>query len=286
MAYKQISWVDSTGAEFPLNSNNDIYILNGLKGFAMPPMAYADDEIPLMSGTRFKSIKASARELDIPMRIMSSTNAAFVTRIRQLLSTFNPLVTGGKIRVTSADGSKREINCRYVSGLDFDEGNGGDNWQKAIAVFRAFDTYWYDVNQTVLSFSAGSPVTFFPFPFKLSPSSVLSNISINNIGDVETYPVWVISGPCNSITIANATTGEKLSLNVTLQPTEYVTIDTRQGKKTIIKSDGTNLFNTLSDDSSLWAFKKGVNSVQADLANSTAATSVQLIYLNKYLGAW
>jgi hypothetical protein len=286
MAYKQISWIDAEGTEFALNKSNDIFLLNGLKGFTMPPVSFSEDEVPLIAGTRLKSIKFAAREMDVPFKIMCRDNISLINRVRQMLGIFNPLNADGKIRVTAIDGGVREINCRYIDGLNFDEGNGGDTWQVAIGVFRAFDPYWSDVTPVTQNFSTGSQVTFFPFPFRLSPSSILADFTVNNTGDVETLPVWTINGPCNSISITNSTTNEKIFLDIALNLTESIIIDTTKDKKTITKSDGTNVFGLLSDDSSLFPLQKGQNSIQVELANSSTDSSVTLSYRNKYLGAW
>jgi hypothetical protein len=253
----------------------------------MPPISFVEDEVPLSPGSRLRTVKVGAREFDLSILIDGTSEADVRNKTRNLLRIFNPLNGDGKIRIVSADGSQREINCRYSSGLQISEKEGSKigNIQTVVLVFRAFDPFWYDTATQVQKFITGQPATFFPFfPLRLSSSTVFADISINNDGDVETWPEWIITGPGSGIIIRNLTTGEVSNLNTTLQIGETITIDTRPGKKTVKKNDGTNLFAMLSDDSSLWSLQPGTNNIRIEVSNATVDSSVQLSYRNRYWG--
>jgi hypothetical protein len=200
----------------------------------------------------------------------------------------NPMKNEGKLKSVSADGSQRELNCLYTSGLEGneDKDNQGFWWKKIILVFRAFDPFWYDSSSIVQTFKINeNPGLFFPIlPLRLASSTVFADITIDNTGDVETYPEWIVQGPGESIVLTNLSTGETTSLDLSLEAGETVTIDTSPNAKTVTKSDGSNLFYTLSDDSSLWALQEGNNSIQIQMANATADSSIQLTYKNRYWG--
>jgi hypothetical protein len=279
-------WIDANGAEYSINDNH--LIITGPEGRFMPPISFVEEEVPFLAGTRLRSVKVGAREFDLSIYVDGISESDVRNKTRNLLRMFNPLNGDGKIKVLAADGSQREIQCRYSSGLGISEKDGAKvgNMQAVTLVFRAFDPYWYDSSTVVQTFKINeNPGTFFPIlPLRLASSTVFADITIDNDGDVETFPEWIITGPGESIVLSNLSTGETTSLDVTLEAGESITINTSPYTKTVTKSDGTNLFYTLSDDSSLWALQEGNNSIQIQMANATADSSIQLTYKNRYWG--
>jgi phage-related protein len=294
MTKEIISWIDSNGVEHLFTSGENFDILNGVKGFYMPPIEVVEDEAPFQSGSRVRNVKIKPREIDVPMKIQSTDEIRLLNVLRKLLRIVNPLKGDGKFRVLAVDGSQRELTCRYLSGFEMEENDQtkGKTWMKAIGVFKAFDPYWYDTATKVQTFKINeSPGLFFPIlPLRLASSTVFADISIDNTGDIETWPEWIIAGPGENVKIKNMTTGEIIFLDhpdAKLESGETITINTSPNppnEKTITKNDGTNLFYTLSDESSLWALQDGDNSIQIEMANATTESSIQLTYKNRYWG--
>jgi hypothetical protein len=276
--------MDPTGRETLLSGTNNVEVVIGPSGRFMPPIEYVEQTVPFQPGSKLKQLNVKSREIDLPIEIMGISTSDLRAQTRNLLAVFNPLLGDGQLKCIAEDGSQRYINCRYSGGLDFAE--TGLTWQRANVVFKAFDPYWYDNSSIVQTFKINeSPGLFFPIlPLRLASSTVFANITINNQGDVETYPEWIITGPGENIVISNLSTGETMNLTVTLDVGETITIDTSLYNKTVTKSDGSNLFYSLSDDSSLWALQQGNNSIQIEMANATSDSSIQLTYRNRYWG--
>ncbi|MCP3738821.1 phage distal tail protein [Rossellomorea sp. BNER] len=279
----KISWFDANGTEHVFNT--DIKVLDGMNGHFMPPISFVEEQVPFHEGSKLRQVRVEPRDVDIPVYIEYKNEIELRQKMRKTLRIFNPLKADGKLKVFAPDGSQRELFCRYSTGLegreDVDE--KGFYWQKIILVFHAFDPFWYDTVTKVETFTTGQPATFFPFfPLRLSASSVFADATIDNTGDVESYPEWIIKGAGENIVLRNLTTGQLLQLNTSLQVGESITIDTRPNKQTIRKSDGTNLFYTISDESSLWSLEAGLNNIRIEMGNSTADSSVQLSYKNRY----
>lgn len=284
---KKLTWVNSDGVEFPFNEENNVRILKGPRGFYMPPISYMDEEVPFQSGSRLRNVKVNTREMDLPIKIQCKTPVELTIKLRETLRFFNPLKADGKLVSIKDDKSQREIKCRYVGGFEMDEsaGVGGDTWQKAIGVFRAFDPFWYDTSTNVKEFKTGEPATFFPFfPLRLSSSAVFADTTVDNTGDVETWPEWIIKGPGENVVLRNLTTGEITTIETSIGVGETLTIDTRPFHKTVKKNNQWNMFHTLTDDSSLWALQEGKNSIRIEMSNATEASSIQLSYRNRYWG--
>ncbi|WP_035430856.1 phage distal tail protein [Bacillus sp. UNC322MFChir4.1] len=283
MANEVIVWIDAYGMEHILTNQADIAISIGPSGRYMPPIEHIEDEVPFQAGSILREIKVKAREMDFPVEINGKTQMDIRNKLRELLRIFNPLKGDGKIKSISPDGSQREIVCRYKGGLEIKE--SGRIWERFVLVLKAFDPFWYDTTTNVQTFSPGQPATFFPFlPLRLTSSSVFADVTINNLGDVETWPEWIVKGPGENIVLRNMTTGEITHLETSLEVGESLIINTMPYVKTVIKNDGTNLYSTLTDDSSLWALQDGQNSIRIEMSNTTNGSSVQLSYRNRYWG--
>lgn len=280
-----ISWIDANGTEHRFET--DMKVLSGMNGRWMPPISFVEEKTPNQHGSQLRQVNVEARPVDVPIWIKAKNEIGLRQKMREITRMLNPLKGDGKLMVIAPDESRREITCRYNSGFEGqeDRDNKGVWFQKAILVFKAFDPFWYDAQTIVETFTTGEPATFFPFlPLRLASSSVFADTTIDNVGDVETYPEWIIQGPGENIVLRNLTTGEVTNISYSLGLGESITIDTKPFHKTVMKNDGSNLFYTLSDESSLWALAEGKNSIRLEMADSTEQSSIQLSYKNRYWG--
>lgn len=280
-----ISWIDPTGAEHILSGSDGVEVLKGPEGRFMPPVSFIEEDVPYQSGSRLRQVKVKAREVDLPIEITGINEIEIRNKLRNFLRIFNPTKGDGILKATTSDGIQRELKCRYSGGLEISE--SGMTWERFVLVLKAFDPYWYDTATNVQTFTTGQPATFFPmFPLRLSSSSVFADISIDNTGDVETWPEWIITGPGEYVVLRNLTTGEFTELETSIGIGETITIETKPGKagKSVRKNDGTNLYGTQTEGSSLWALLDGKNNIRIEMANTTAESSVQLSYRNRYWG--
>src|SRR5690242_5428056 len=64
---------------------------------------------------------------------------------------------------------------------------------------------------------------------------------VQNSGDTDTYPVVRVTGPCSNITIIHADSGRILQLpTLTLGVGQWVDLDTRPGRVSVIRDDGSS----------------------------------------------
>ncbi|AND39550.1 phage distal tail protein [Cytobacillus oceanisediminis] len=283
----KLYWIDANGTDHLLSFGRNFNVLNGVNGRFMPPVSIVEDEVPFHVGTRKRNVKIGPRDVDIPLLIHAQSEIELRNIVRNTLKMINPFKEG-KLKSVAEDGSQRELNCQYAGGMEGSENrdNKGFWWQKAILVFHAFDPFWYDTATQVKTFTSGEPVPFFPlFPLRLNSSNVFADTTIDNQGDVDTFPEWIIKGPGENIVLRNLTSGESMILNVSLGIGESITINTKPFHKSVTKNNGTNLFYTLSDESSLWALQEGKNAIRLELSGATEESSIQLSYRNRYWGA-
>lgn len=281
--FDKLSWIDANGTEHPFT--NELVVLQGKQGFHMPPISHVDEMVPFHAGTRRRDTIINARDIDVPLLIKADSPINLRQKVRECLRMFNPL-HDGRIKVIAPDGTQRELNCRYASGLEGNESKDskGMYWQTVLLVFRAFDPFWYDSSTIVQTFKLNeSPGSFFPiFPLRLASSTVFADVTIENSGDVETWPEWIIQGPGQEIYLRNLTTGEVTRINAAAGAGETIIVNTKPFYKTVTKGN-TNLFYTL-EDSSLWSLQQGSNTIRIEMTNATAESSIQLSYKNRYWG--
>lgn len=288
MATESVVWIDPDGAQTPLriglNSQQ-----GDMVGRFMPPVQHTDDQLPFTDGSVHRQTVFNERQFGLPINVLGTSQTDLRTKVRALVHAMNPKRGSGVIRVTSPLGDVRDIDCRYVSGLDLNENvdKGGRNGQSAIVTFKANDPFWHDTGDTVQSWQIVTVPTFFPiFPLRLTSSSIVVADIVVNSGDTEMWPIWTITGPgggAGGISLINVTTGQMLAFETTLLGLgEFITIDTKL--KTVTLNDGTNLFGDLDPLSVLWPFVEGSNTINLVLNSATPGTSLlSASYRQRYL---
>lgn len=274
-----ITWIDADGTSTVLTTFLPV------SGRHMPPIAFEEEGVPEQPGLRLRAVRHREREFVIGVLFREGSDAELREAIRDLVAKMDPTRGDGIIRVTAPGGDQREIVCRYAAGLELDEQPAWRS-QKAPVVFKAHDPYWRATSDTQQPFELGDTATFFPFfPLRLTSSEIFADATVTNLGDVDAWPVWTITGPGSAITLRNLTTGKQLTLSVTLGAGESVVIDTRPGAKTVVRDDGTNEFPELSSASSLWPLQRGANGVRVEMTSATTDSLVLLAWRPRYLGA-
>ena len=256
----------------------------GTAGRWAPPVTYSEDAVAGLDGTRLRHIRMQPREVAVPLLLQGDYQAG----MRTWMARFDPRRGDGKLR----DG-ERELVCRYVGGAE-QAADSVPSVRRFVAVFRAFDPLWRDVDPTVelvdiaaQSFLSADDTAPW-FPWQLVSSSAVGGFTVDNNGDDDTWPVWTVQGPgAGLLRLVNDTTGEHIEIaDVALAAGEQLHIDTRPGAKTVTGPDGSSLWPDLSDDSILWPIVRGSQTVTVELEGAEAGSSnVRLEYRRRWLTA-
>ena len=128
---------------------------------------------------------------------------------------------------------------------------------------KAEDPTIYGPQNTGTANIGGSSTGFgFPLRFPLGFGGVLSNngtISINNSGNKPADATFVIYGPITNPAIYNSTTGQKVTFNITLGATDYLTVNLMN--KTVILNGTTNRRGTMLGTSTWFLLQPGINAI-------------------------
>ncbi len=291
MTTAEIYWIDPAGRKTDLTGQPDLQVLLGMEGHGMPPVELVEDTIPQQPGARLAEVQIKPRPFKLPLRVIGAIEYAVIRRYGDLVRAFWPKRGWGRIGIVApGGGTARELTCRHAGGMELVEGDPFVGYVlEATALFRAFDPYWYDTAEQTLSYKQGDtraewfPGLIYP-PLSLASSSIFATPVVDNPGDDDAWPRWTITGPANQVVLANITTGQDLRLAVTLGTGESLTIDTRLGRKSARRNDGSNCYP--QDGSALWALQPGPNDLQIQIGGATADTVVQLAFAPPYLLPW
>jgi len=222
------------------------------------------------------------RALDLPFLFKAADEATLLANIEIILDV---LTEGeGTLRVTRKDGTVRELQrCYYVGGLGE---KGYVKATEAVLSFDGLDPYWYDPTAVIVDFVSGggdAPTLFFPVPpLNLLPSAIFQSKTAPNPGK-ESWPVWTVTGPGNTISLINQTSGRTFIYSGTLTAADTLVIDTRPLYKTV-RLNGVNAWaNVPKASADLWPLAGGDNAILVTMGNSTVHTLVEFNYNPRYV---
>lgn len=220
------------------------------------------------------------RALDLPFLFKGSDETTLLTNVRSVLAVLS--AGEGILRVTRTATVRELRRCYYRAGL------GEKGWLRAaeaVLSFDALDPYWYDPTTVEVDFTTQETPEgyFFPIlPVSLVPSSVLQRQVVNNPG-VQTWPIWTITGPGDTISITNETSGRQFLYSGELTIDDTLEIDCRPLYKTV-RLNGVNAWSNVPKEfADLWPLEAGDNTVLVTMANATADTLATLAYLPRYI---
>lgn len=287
-ASESLTWIDVDGNQFPLDDTSTYFAEGPLPpvGQYGLPLSIVGYQVPLMPGQVEQWIQIAPNDIRFPLSIFGSNPVAMDTNIRALSEAMRPTRGVGILQHTANDGAIRQLFCRETSRFR-DVALRSPTRVQVGLIFSAADPFWYDANWTVLTFVPGGVVSFFQtpfFPVHLSAGGLSSAFTIQNNGQAETWPVWMITGPGTNPQLRNTTTGETLTLNITLTSGQILTVDTRPGIINVTREDGSNQWAIVQDTSTIWPLIVGPNVISLNMTGTTNESQLQLQYKQRYEG--
>lgn len=268
MAVESLTWVTAAGVEVAWPTQ----LLRGMSGRGLPPIEVVTRQVPQRAGTVRVSARHLERRVKVPL-LLDGDVLTHRTLLRTWANNLDALDGVGKLRFGLVDGGQREIEASVVGGLELSEDTA---WMTLADVeFACHDPYFRDTADSSQSAAQGTTSgLFFPLPpLYLAASEIAAEMVVDNTGDVETWPVIAVTGPATGVTVRNATTGKVLALSGTVGAGEVVTLDSRPGRKTVLRQDGLNLYPSLT--SRQWfALGEGQTRIRLEATLTTAATLI------------
>lgn len=115
-----------------------------------------------------------------------------------------------------------------------------------------------NVRQSILQGGTSIPSDV-PMSLVLNESDITEIIKvIVNEGNVDTDPIFTITGPGNGFIVTNVSTGSEFILAEELEDGESIVVDI--GKRTVIKNGNENVYDSFSGD--FWTLRAGENQLR------------------------
>lgn len=274
-----------------------IFMQPGATGLDMPPYALFSDEAPNLDGSIFRSARAAAREVMIPVYLFGVDRQSVNQLKRQLFQALNPARGYCVLTFTEGHGRSRVLNCYYKGGMEGSEdtSTAGFTWSRYGLTFTAMDPWFYSERAQTKRWDFGDGEPFLSttatfFPTKIS-SGVMGGdgkgLTINNPGDIEAWPVWSLRGPIKSFSLTSPY-GETVQASPPADGSDLIpsgrtlTIDTRPGKKTVRDNLGNNYWSKLGTNPQFWSIEPGETSADISVVTGAGKAAVTLSFYPRY----
>lgn len=272
-----------------------ILIQPGATGLDMPPFALFSDDSPNLDGSIYRSARASAREIMIPVYLYGIDRPTVNAIKRKLFQALNPKRGYCLLKFTEGNNVTRQITAYYKGGMEGAEGDtSGFTWCKYGLTFTAMDPWFYPTRSTSQRWTFGSGDPFLSttasfFPMNLADGVLGDNttMTIYNPGDIEAWPVWTLKGPIKSFTLQSPH-GETIKASAPTDGTDVVasgktlTIDTRPGKKTVKDNTGVNYWSKLNVNPQFWSVDPGDTEATISVVTGSGSAAVTLSFYPRY----
>lgn len=261
------------------------FIFKSLAGFDYPTVRMNVKENGNYHGARFGSAYYGARVMTIEGEILGDDPDDYEEKRRALGQAFTILNGLQQVTFTTRGGLILKADCIINNRLEMPyEAGLMQRGSFRIELIAPFPFFLSSTTQTstVYVFEGGGAEIPAELPLTFG-DSLASDVDINNLGNVEAYPIIRLHGIMTDPVIKNNTSDLLLSLDYTLSTTEqYIEIDTY--RRTVKRGDtGANIFASATGD--FWTLKTGINNVVLSASSYGEGARAEIIYQYHYLGA-
>ena len=229
-----------------IDDTTDYLIDRNVSGLALPPISVNISE-GAGDGGRFQSSRRLPREIDLPLWVFGTDRNNVETKLRRLGKLISDRTgTGTKIQAIFEDTVLETtetftLEGFYTGGFDVNYGTKtGKDYAYVALTFKCPQPYWVNETETsVLVLGSETPAT----------------VNINNVGDVETFPIFEIKGQVTTnITLSNINGSITYAANIPTSTT--IVINTEEGT-VVRKSDGANRYQNLGPLPKMFTLPEG-----------------------------
>lgn len=273
------SLVGSNGDEIVFDNDGDYLLTDGLTGIGIPATTVGFAE-SATDGALWRSSKRGVREIDLPVYILGQERQTVEFNLRRLSNLLQDRRGGTILRATYSNGEVWELkDGHYTGGAESTRGSGSTaGWMRWVLTMQFANPFWVRQEPEAISVgSAGSSRSLIPnlAEMRVMGSQVTGNIPLENVGDVDAYPIWKFFGPFDSVQI---TSQDGLSFKYigTVTAGQSITVDAEKG--TVVDQAGVNKYANLAPRPRLFTLAPGSSEVGVVAVGSDANTVLSLYY--------
>lgn len=273
------SLVGSNGDEIVFDNDSDFLLTEGLTGIGIPATSVGFKE-SASDGALWNSTKRGIRDVDLPLVIISNDRDGVEANLRRLSNLLQDRRGGTVMRASYSNGEVWELqDGHYTGGAETTRGSGATAyWQRWVISMQFGNPFWIRQEPESISVgSSGSSRSLIPnlAEMRVTGSQVTGNIPIENVGDVDAYPVWKFFGPFDSVQITSED-GLSFKYNGVVSAGQSITVDAAKG--TVVDQAGVNKYANLSPSPKLFTIPPGSSEVGVVAIGSDANTVISLYY--------
>jgi hypothetical protein len=287
---------------WPIVRSAGLWFDNGVRGLGIPPYTHFKRTPASINGSIWYGYIIPEREVFWPLWAEFTEE-----QDRAFWHTLVPYQTG-TWTVQSPSGQRRSLDLRIT-----DDGSWAPDLNPFLLgvvnyslTFAAEQPLWRGETQYTSwqapdpkAFRGGGPVDDPPGdqvgpPFHITASNTFNDAQIVNDGDVETWPLWVINGPCTTATLGIGTDtitvpfavpdGKRLTINT--DPTVQVALLGDPDPDDPVGLSGSVTEQTANLSSVTWSMIPPGGAVDVSISVTGAPSSVGIQYTPLYLRAW
>lgn len=274
-----LSLVGSNGDEIVFTEAGDFVLTVGLSGMGIPSTSVRIDESASDGGV-WRFSKRGIREMDLPVVIFGEDRAGVETNLRRLSNLLHDRTGGTILRASYSTGEVWELTQgHYVAGAETTKGEDANvAWSRWVLTMQFANPFW--IRQQAESFAVGVPGTgrsLIPnlAELRVTGSQAIGEIDIENLGDVDAYPVWTFQGPTDSVSVTSQD-GLSFEYAATIATGSTIIVNTAAG--TVVDEDGVNQYSNLSVSPKLFTLPAGNSAVTVEAVGADGDTLISLYY--------
>jgi len=262
--------------------DNETFVLEtGMTGFGIAPASVRIEDSAGDGGV-WRHSKRTTREVDLPITVLGTSEADVQAKLRRLSRLTQDTLGPTQLIADYGDGNALALLLHYVGGA---EGQWGDdenlNFARWVMSFRAPQPFWTSTSSESFSINSGvSGRGLLPqlSKLKLSSSNSLGTIIVSSSADVNSYPIWTVTGPITDFTASNGTQSFTLEGTIPAGVTYYV--NTESG--TVTNISGANAYSLLGPAPKLFPIPPGFTTIEVTGADTTAETLIRCDYALRF----
>lgn len=253
------------------------YVFEDIEGIAGGDVRYSEDEFIDYDGSEVTDIYFGARTFQIKGTILAKSEENLRTLKRTLIKACNPKNTA---EVFYFDGTQKYYCTAIADGMpDFAKRVG---WTMGFVIYIKIPSfYWQSGEEIETDIYKITPFLDKNFAFPGMFSSRVSHTTVNNDGEIYSYPKIVLTckrANIDDIVLKNLTTGRTIRIAHIMKPGEIITIDMRL--RTVQSSIGGSLINNIDRTDDFWKLEVGDNDIEVLTSHITAT----MYHRNNYIG--
>lgn len=269
-----LNLIGSNGDTIRLDGSDGFVLERGFRGAGLVP---ADVRVQDSAGDGavWRSSRRTSRELDLPILVAGSDREQVQGKLRRLAAVLSDRIQPPRLQAVYSDGEGPfDLVVHYTAGGEttFGEEAGATFCRWPITV-TAPDPYWVS-QDSESSFLGSSPDVRGLLPrlhnLPVKSSQVIGEFTVENRGDVDSFPVWTFRGPIDEVTVTSAQ-GQSFSYVDAIGDGETITIDTLNA--TVVDQDGVNKYASLGASPKLFAIPAGVSTVNVEALGTVPASA-------------